>query len=180
MDFTDLVNRIRAEKNLTREVPGFDPQNGNEKAKFLFLLEAPGPKAVISEKISLENPDPSARNLRKQLETTGITRDEIAIWNIVPWFISNEEATAIRAATGGDVREGIAYLEPLVSAMPNLRCIVLVGGAARKAHVFLSHITSARIVGCHHTSAKVINTNPDAEKENLEIFRFIKESTKNV
>ena len=177
MNFADLVNRIRAERSLTREVPGFDPQNGNESAKFLFLFEAPGAKAVKTGRISFENPDPTARNFRGQLAAAGISREEIALWNTVPWYIGNEEGTSIRAANGGDVQAGIEYLEPLVSAMPNLRCIVLVGRAARRAHVFLSHVTSARIVSCHHTSAKVQNSNPDAAKENIEVFGFIKKST---
>lgn len=177
MNFTDLVNRIRVEHNLTSEVPDFDPKNGNERAKYLFLLEAPGPKAVKSGQISFDNPDPSARNFREQLTAAGITRDEIAVWNVVPWYISNKSGTSIRAAKGADVQAGIEYLAPLVSAMPNLRCIFLVGGAARRAHIFLSRITTARIVSCNHPSARVLNTNPEAAKENIEIFRFVKATT---
>jgi hypothetical protein len=48
----DIVNRIREEHGLINEVPDFDPSNGNENAKFLFLLEAPGAKAVKSGFIS--------------------------------------------------------------------------------------------------------------------------------
>lgn len=177
MNFADLVNRIRSERNLTREVPGFDQQNGNEQAEYLFLLEAPGAKAVKAGQISFDNPDPTALNLRRQLEAAGITREEIALWNTVPWYIGNEKGTSIRAANGSDIQAGIEYLKPLVTAMPNLCCIVLVGGAARRAHVFLSHVTTARIVSCHHTSGKVMNSNRDAAKENIEVFRFIKEST---
>lgn len=178
MSFADLVNRIRIEKNLNREVPGFDPKNGNEQAKYLFLLEAPGPKAIKSRQISFDNEDPSARNFRNQLDEAGITREEIAIWNVVPWYIGNEAGTSIRGANSNDVRTGIEYLPSLISAMPNLRCIVLVGGAARRAHMFLSRFTTARIVSCHHPSAKVINSNnPEKNKENIEVFRFIKATT---
>ena len=177
MNFADLVNRIRTERNLMREVPDFDPKNGNESAKYLFILEAPGPKAVQTGQISFENPDPSARNFREQLTTASIGRDEIAIWNVVPWYICNKAGTSIRAATGADVRAGIEYLAPLVSAMPNLRCIVLVGGAARQAHMFLSRITTARIVSCHHPSARVLNVNPRAAEENIALFRFVKATT---
>jgi len=46
MTFSQLVKQIKEERNLDHEVPGFDPKNGNETARFLFLLEAPGPKAV--------------------------------------------------------------------------------------------------------------------------------------
>jgi uracil-DNA glycosylase len=176
MNFADLVNQIRTDRQLTREVPSFDPKNGNESAKLLFLLEAPGAQAVKSGLISFDNPDPSARNFRNQLEKAGIRREEIALWNIVPWYIGNKETTSIRAARGSDIEAGIKYLAPLVSAMPNLRCVILVGGAARRAHVFLSRTTTARIMSCHHTSAKVQNSNPNAAQENLEVFHFIKQT----
>lgn len=177
MNFENLVGRIRKECNLTAEVPDFDPMNGNEQAKYLFLLEAPGPKAVQSGYISLDNPDPTARNFREQLKAAGITREEIAIWNIVPWYIGNETGKSIRAANRADVHAGIEYLSPLVSAMQKLQCIFLVGGAARQAHLFLSQITTARIVSCHHPSARGLNTNPKAEQENIAIFRFVRETT---
>lgn len=177
MNFVDLVNKIRAERGLTSEVPGFDPKNGNEGAKYLFLLEAPGPKAKETGKISIRNPDPSARNLEAQLKAAGISDDEIALWNVVPWYLGDNAGTSIRAASASDVREGIEYLSPLVEAMPNLRCIVLVGGAARQAHMFLSSKTTARIVTCHHTSARVTNSNPRAAEENIAVFRYLKAST---
>jgi uracil-DNA glycosylase len=94
--------------------------------------------------------------------------------SVIPWYIGNKAGTSIRRTKGDDVRSGIEYLIPLISAMPNLRCVILVGGAARRAHMFLSHSTTARIVSCHHPSAKVVNVNPKAVEENIEIFRFIK------
>lgn len=154
-------------------VPGFDPQNGNEQAKFLFLFEAPGAKAVETGQVSFENPDPTARNFRNQLAAAEIERKDIALWNTVPWYIGNEDNTVIRAASGSDVQAGIEYLEPVVSLMPNLRYIILMGAAARKAHVFLSHTTKARIVSCHHTSARAQNSNSAAAAENIKVLRFI-------
>lgn len=82
MNFTDLVHQIRTERNLTTEVPGFDPINGNERAKYLFLLEAPGPRSLQTGHISFDNPDPSAKNLREQLAAAGIDRKDIALWNV--------------------------------------------------------------------------------------------------
>ena len=40
MPFANLIDRIKAERGLTNQVPAFDPRNGNEDAKYLFLLEA--------------------------------------------------------------------------------------------------------------------------------------------
>lgn len=175
MAFADLIAQIRRDRGLHREVPGFDPQNGNEQA-WLLLLEAPGPKAVQSSYVSLDNPDPTARNLKKQLAAAGIGQSDIAIWNIVPWYIGNTAGTGIRAASSPDVLAGIGYLPSLLSAMPKLRCIALVGSAARQAHTFLSRTTPVRIVSCHHPSARVLNSNPQAASENIAVLRYLRET----
>ncbi len=151
-------------------VPGFDPSNGNEQARFLLLLEAPGPKAIETGLVSLDNPDPSARNLKAQLAAADIRRHDLAIWNVVPWFIGDFEKRKIRPAKCSDVREGVRYLPPLLAAMPNLQGIVLIGAAARSSHIFLSHTTSERILACHHPSARAMNANPGAFEENIAIF----------
>ena len=52
---------LRAELGDSYQIPGFDPQDGGVDARALFLLEAPGPKAVVSGRVSQDNPDPSAR-----------------------------------------------------------------------------------------------------------------------
>jgi uracil-DNA glycosylase len=178
MNFDGLVSLIREERCLGEaDVPGFDTKNGNENAKYLFLMEAPGPKAKTSGKISFENEDDTARNLKEQLEEAGIDRGDIALWNVVPWFIGKKDEKSIRAATGEDVKSGWKYLEQLVCAMPKLKCIFLVGGAARRAHLDLSGITTARIVCCHHPSGRVMNLNPAAKEENVRIFQFVKKTT---
>jgi uracil-DNA glycosylase len=178
MNFDGLVSLIRAEQDLGEaEVPSFDPKNGNEDAKYLFLMEAPGPMAKTSRIISFENDDQTAKNLKKLLEAAGIERRDIALWNVVPWFIGKKDGKSIRAATGRDVELGSKYLAPLVEAMPKLKCIFLVGGAARRAHLALSSMTTARIVCCHHPSGRVMNLNPAAKEENVKIFQFVKKTT---
>ncbi|MCE1182497.1 MAG: uracil-DNA glycosylase [Rhodocyclales bacterium] len=153
-------------------MPSFDPANGNETARFLFLLEAPGPRALDTGFISYDNPDQSARNLRDQLTAAGINRSEIALWNVIPWYLG--DGNRIRAAKNEDYQVAEPYLEPLTHAMRNLCCVVLVGAAARMAHLILSRTTTARILTCHHPSARAMSANPDAAKENIEIFRFMK------
>jgi uracil-DNA glycosylase len=154
MSFADIVSRIKNERGLAKQVPGFDPSNGNEDAKYLFLLEAPGPGALDTGMISFDNPDPTASNFRNQLSRAGITRDE----------------------TAADVHEGMEYLDPLIAAMRYLRCVVLVGSAARRAHMHLSRITTARIVTCHHPSARAHARNQHATNENIELFCYLKTS----
>ena len=70
----------------------------------LILLESPGSRAVASYFISRDNPDPSARNMRVELDHAGFERSEVVIWNVVPWCVStkkqnrNAKAAQIRAA----------------------------------------------------------------------------------
>lgn len=173
MNFKDITSTIKKDLDLSDEVPGFDPENGNENAKFLFLLEAPGPKAIKSGLISFNNSDPSARNFKKQLSEAGINKSDIAIWNVVPWYLGNESRSKIRNANSYDLRTALKYLRLVIDAMRSLKCIILVGGTARKSHVALSSITNARIFSCHHPSARVMNTNPKAEIENIEVFKNI-------
>ncbi|NTW88392.1 MAG: uracil-DNA glycosylase [Desulfobulbaceae bacterium] len=176
MEFTEITKIIRNDLGLNSEVPEFDPENGNEDAKFLFLLEAPGPKAIKTGLISFNNPDPSAKNFKKQVSTAGIDKRDIALWNVVPWYIGNENQTLIRSAKTSDIEVALKYLKLVIAAMKSIKCIILVGGAARKTHVALSSITTVRIFSCHHPSAKVLNSYPKVEEENLKVFRNIIEN----
>ena len=170
----DIVKRIRNENGLTTEVPDFDPSNGNERAKYLFLLEAPGAKAVESGFISLDNPDQTAANFRQLLDEAGIARSEIALWNIVPWYIGNKEFSKIRSAKGSDVEQGSATIRDICKEIKNLKAIILVGGAARKAHVRLSTFCDCNIYSIHHPSPKVFNNSPESRTENINVLQFIK------
>ncbi len=168
--FTCIVKSIQADKD--SEAPGFDPENGNESARFLFVLEAPGPKAKERRIVSINNNDQTAKNFRQQLKAAGIEQADIAVWNIVPWYLGNLEGTRIRAANSDDIRKGLPYLGRVIKAMPKLQCIVLVGGKARGAHIWLSSFgTAARILSCHHPSPKVLNSDLAAGPENIKIFR---------
>ena len=54
----------------------------------------------------------------------------------MPWGTSGNDAmTQIRAVQRDEITLGTKYLLQLFKLLPNLRCIVLVGGAARRAHV---------------------------------------------
>jgi uracil-DNA glycosylase family 4 len=173
-----FVERIRTEQNLSVEVPGFDPHNGNEAARFLLVLEAPGARAVGSGIISFDNPDQTAANLKQQLQKAGVRRSDIALWNVVPWYLGNGEKTKIRPARFRDISQCLRYLTDLVALLKQLECIVLVGAAARKAHVHLSHTTNVRILSCHHPSPRVKNYSPASAAENVAVFRAMKRLSK--
>ena len=167
-----LVQQFRAE-HPEHHIPSFDPKNGNEEARFLFLLEAPGPQAIKTGVVSFDNPDETAFNLKRQLYRACIERSEIALWNIVPWYIGNSTKTKIRKPTGIEIRQGRQFIPRILLLMPKLECIVLVGSSARNAHVFLSHQTRVRILSCHHTSKTVLNIWPETAVENVAVFKHM-------
>ncbi len=76
-----------APKSLKTPVPHFDPLDGGINARVLFLLEAPGAKAVASGFVSRNNPDETARNFFDLNMAAGIARRDTVCWNVVPWYI---------------------------------------------------------------------------------------------
>jgi hypothetical protein len=56
----NLVEEMRA-RGL--RVPNVDPNDGGIHARLLVLLECPNPKAVVSDFVSRNNPDPFARKI---------------------------------------------------------------------------------------------------------------------
>lgn len=130
-DLARFVERIRHAKGAAYGIPDFDPLDGGTAAHVLFLLEAPGPKAVTSGFVSRNNPDESAKNFFLLNAEAGIDRRRTVVWNAVPWYIGS--GTKIRAARRDDVREARQWLEELLSRLPELRIVVFVGRKALHA-----------------------------------------------
>ncbi|MGE5199312.1 MAG: hypothetical protein ACM3H9_06705 [Rhodospirillaceae bacterium] len=59
---TAFVRTLWRETGLESAIPCFDPADGGTDADILFLLEAPGPRAVQSGFVSRDNPDETAKN----------------------------------------------------------------------------------------------------------------------
>src|SRR6476646_8560373 len=59
---TAFVEKLRAQVGTGVSIPNFDPWDGGIDAEILYLLEAPGPKAVLTGFVSRNNPDESAKN----------------------------------------------------------------------------------------------------------------------
>jgi uracil-DNA glycosylase len=158
-ELTAFVESIRRERGLNEEVPYFDPADGGIEADCLFVLEAPGPKAVRSGFVSRNNPDESAKTWLEVNAIAGIPRHRTVIWNIVPWFLGADGR--IRPAKARDIDDGWPYLIQLVNLLPRLRVVVLAGG---KAQSVASRLRKSRpelkVLGCPHPSPMFVNRNP--------------------
>ena len=156
---TQFVSRLREDMGEDAAIPNFDPWDGGINAEVLFLLEAPGPRARNSAFVSMNNPDETAKNFFLACQTTGIERKRIVIWNIVPWYIGSD--TRIRAANASDIKQGIRSLADLLSLLPKLRAIVLVGKKAQRAEKHLATIApELKLFTSPHPSPMFVNNKP--------------------
>lgn len=171
---TAFVDGLRAEMGSDYQIPYFDPWDGGTSAEVLFLLEAPGAKAVASGFISRNNPDETAKNLFQLSRESGISRKRTIIWNVVPWYIGS--GSRIRPADSDDVEVGIRSLKPLLGFLPSLRAIVLVGRKAQRGSVQIANLRpNLRIFECPHPSPLFVNNSPTNRDKIRVVLRAVSE-----
>jgi len=155
---TAFVEKIRTTTGQTK-VPYFDPLDGGIEAECLFLLEAPGSRAVHSGFISRNNPDESAKNWFELNREVGIPREQTISWNIVPWYIGSGQK--IRPASKKDIQDGLPYLYRLIALLPRLRIVALVGGKAQSiSDLLLQRYPAMGIFKLPHPSPLFVNHAP--------------------
>lgn len=173
---TAFVSALRTAAGPEAAVPDFDPWDGGIHADVLYLLEAPGPKAVASGFILRNNPDESAKNFFEMNAAAGIARTRTVIWNIVPWYIGT--GARIRAATTTDIEAGIPALVRLLALLPRLRAVVLLGAKAARAEDVVSRLRPGlRLIRSPHPSPLYVNNAPGNRGRILtallEVARFL-------
>ncbi len=167
----EYAQQITIRMGSSYDIPYFDPCDGGINAQALFLLEAPGRKAVGSTFISRNNPDPSAKTMCILLATAALPRDAILLWNIIPWYVGND--SSIRPVTQSDIVTALPFIKDLIALLPNLRAIVLVGRKAQNVKFQLTRLTNARLFESHHPSQRVMNRWPERRAEMLDTFRSL-------
>ena len=167
---TAFVHLIRQEQP-NCHVSDFDPDDGGTEAEVLFVLEAPGPKAVATGFVSRDNSDQTAGNLKAYLEQAGISRKQSLVWNIVPWYLGSEKT--IRAASSADIQAGSVYLERLLTLLPHLKAVVLVGRKAQSAFQEGGLTTALPLYKPYHPSPVFVHRHPDNKQKIVEEFRKV-------
>lgn len=165
---TAFVEELRREAGSGAEIPYFDPWDGGVEATILFLLEAPGPKAVRTGFVSRNNPDETAKNFYELSLDAGIDRKKTIIWNAVPWYIG--DGKKIRAANPKDLADGLKPLSRLLALLPKLRVVVLVG---RKAQSAAAQLDASRytLFTCPHPSPMFVNRAPENREKIIAVLR---------
>lgn len=152
------LNAFRDRLQLTsgRDVPNFDPFDGGVHARLLILLETPGPSQVEFPRrfVSIDNPTGTAKNLRQALTETGISRENIVLWNAVPWVRATK-----KSITASERRDGIEKLSGLLPLLPDLKVAILAGSVASAAGELLENF-GIKVILSSHPSPTLINTSP--------------------
>jgi len=121
------------------EVPNFDPIDGGDRARALFLFEKPGPMTSVDRSgervgsgfVSRDNDDPTAEATFRFMQAAGIERSITTVWNLVPWW------NGTRVITAAELKAGMSALDDLLKLLSALRVVVLVGRKAARARSHL-------------------------------------------
>jgi uracil-DNA glycosylase len=173
---TEFVRQLRSSSPSGYRIPYFDPCDGGVKARALFLLEAPGARAVETGFVSRNNPDPTAKNMCDLLSTASLLRGRTVIWNVIPWYVGS--GSKISPARASDIDEATRYLERLLRLLPALQVAVLVGLKARSVASRLQALTHAEVLWTYHPSGRVFNVWPNKRAEILAVFRQAERKTR--
>ena len=159
---TELVEQLRKER-ATDSVPYVDPTLGGVRARVLFLLETPARAAALkSQMLSPDNDDPTAENLWKFYEESGLPRARAVHWNAVPWFMGTVDKN--KGASIEDLKEGLIWLGRFRELLPELRLVVTMGGIAQRAFALHLLQPESRLLpwlAVAHPSDRVLRTNPE-------------------
>lgn len=166
-----FVERARKSLNIEDDIPMFDPCDGGVNARVLIFLEAPGRKALDSQFVSRNNPDRTAAKINQLLNAARINRKDTIIWNIVPWYIGQDDTRKrIRAANVADIAQALPFNKELLKLLTNLEVIVLMGKNAQLAKADIRSITNALIFCTAHPSPRVVNSWPQKIEEAQQVF----------
>ncbi|PYK38607.1 MAG: hypothetical protein DME49_07210 [Verrucomicrobia bacterium] len=169
---TAFVDALRVEMGSHYQIPYFDPHDGGIAAEVLYLLEAPGAKAVFSGFISRDNPDETAKNFFQINQQSGIPRKRTITWNIVPWYIGS--GSRIRPANSDDVESGLRRLNSLLDLLPKLRAVVLVGQKAQRSSSNIAKLRPGiRLFKSPHPSPLFVNSSSSNREKILTALREV-------
>ena len=125
----DFVKYLR-NKHSNAFVPNFDPKDGGENARILFLFEKPGrmtdPKNCGSGLISQDNNDATAKATKAFLRKAGINRKDIVLWNCISAW------NGTRKIISEEREEAKTEISELLKILKKVSSIVLVGKVAER------------------------------------------------
>ena len=142
-------------------VPHVDPLDGGDRATCLLLLETPSPRGGPVRFVSRDNAAGTARNITRFCEAGGLAREQMVIWNVVPWII-HAEGERNRAPRREEIAAGLALLPGLLALLPSLRVAVIAGRVAMQAAPTIEAAKPrVSVLSMPHPSPTYVNTAPE-------------------
>jgi uracil-DNA glycosylase len=117
----------------------------------LFLFEKPGPMTDPeggSGFISRNNDDATAEAAFRFMLQAGIDRKDTVLWNVIPGWNKTIQIEK------GELEQGRSALKTLLTFLPNLRVVVLVGRKAAQVQADIEE-RGLKVFVSHHPSPKV-------------------------
>jgi uracil-DNA glycosylase len=110
-------------------IPYFDPDAGVEGVKVLMLLQDPS-NAADGESgfISRYNNDPTAHNVYKTCELTGLRYETYLPWNVVPWWVTNPAVAGPGRTLANQAVRARPYLLEFLDLLPAPPEVVILSG----------------------------------------------------
>lgn len=165
---TEFVQRVRRDRS-RNDVPDFDPCDGGIRARALCLFRSPSPMPMETGFVSRNNPDPTADNVLALFAQAELPREESVLWNVVPWPVEGDNVTR------RNIEGALPYLRDLLSLLPRLRVIVLLGNEARSVEPDLARMTSVPCLKMAMPSPRVYNRWPEKRREGEIVFQRVAE-----
>ncbi|MEP1200761.1 uracil-DNA glycosylase [Tateyamaria sp.] len=151
MTLEDYTNILRNKTG--QPVPDFDPDGPLSDAEYLVVLLRPGQRGAGQTNIlsPTKNDDQTARNMRELFTDAGWEMDRILFSNICPY---PDPAGGNAKPTSEEIRLGTAYLRRLITLLPKLKAVALMGLDAQKAAPELKNL-GVKVVCTYHPSPLV-------------------------
>ncbi|QXC61730.1 hypothetical protein KSP35_02475 [Aquihabitans sp. G128] len=169
----EWVFLLRARLGGDAIVPWFDPADGGVDATILWLLGAPGPKSTKehggSGIASCDNDDATAANTWQARVDAKVDRRRVVHGSITPYVSGSAKA---RPPEPGDVGDPGPLLAELLALLPNVRCVILAGAAAKAS--WTAHRPddfAGAVIDCPHPSPTNWNTRPATRTAVVDAWR---------
>jgi uracil-DNA glycosylase len=132
----ELVDDLRRQRE--GRVPYVAPLYGGANAQILFIFQDPGPgtdaSAAGSGFLCSENDDPSAEVFSECLEASGLVVSRVITWNAYPWALALGESKP----SADQLQAGVEPLGRLLTLLPKLKVVALMGQVAQKGWAFFA------------------------------------------
>ncbi len=128
-----LTQWIKNYKAKGIDMPWIDPADGGVNARILILLQSPARSNLAPRFVSQDNPGPSQQNLNSFLKQAKIKRENIIIWNTIPWLTLYNKNIA---PTKENINKCIAIIKTLIPLLKNISIVILAGAVALQTRKF--------------------------------------------